>query len=82
MSRAGSMPERSGEEEERLSGGDVLLVVVVEEEDEEEEEEEEEDDEDDFLAAALDEALEPRPAVGAAVSDLQISAVVRFLLWS
>jgi len=80
MSRAGSMPERSGEEEERLSGGDVLLVVVVEEEDEEEEEEEE--DEDDFLAAALDEALEPRPAVGAAVSDLQISAVVRFLLWS
>jgi len=63
-----------------LSGGDVLLVVVVEEEDEEEEEEEE--DEDDFLAAALDEALEPRPAVGAAVSDLQISAVVRFLLWS
>ena len=80
MSRAGSMPERSGEEEERLSGGDVLLVVVVEEEDEEEEEEE--DDEDDFLAAALDEALEPRPAVGAAVSDLQISAVVRFLLWS
>ena len=79
MSRAGSMPERSEEEEERLSGGDVLLVVVVEEEDEEEEEEE---DEDDFLAAALDEALEPRPAVGAAVSDLQISAVVRFLLWS
>ena len=63
-----------------MSGGDVLLVVVVEEEDEEEEEEEE--DEDDFLAAALDEALEPRPAVGAAVSDLQISAVVRFLLWS
>ena len=62
-----------------MSGGDVLLVVVVEEEDEEEEEEE---DEDDFLAAALDEALEPRPAVGAAVSDLQISAVVRFLLWS
>ena len=38
--------------------------------------------EDDFLAAALDEALEPRPAEGAAVSDLQISAVVRFLLWS
>ena len=65
------MPEMSGEEDKE-----------EDEEEDEDDEEEDEEDEDDFLAAALDEALEPRPAAGAAVSDLQISAVVRFLLWS